>query len=390
MIHPAPTHTSIFFKNSDTCTLTHTHTHTHTHRNRNRNRNRKLYRNRQEQIYNNNNNEIMAKKVAIIGGGWIGLQVAMNLEKADPKGEAVEVTIFDAKKHFYNNVAGLRLCVEPEFIVKAVVPRDQALKRSKIIQAEVETIIPDGPALKLKARDEAIPADFIVLATGTRYPFPGKVPWWLGHMAAGRMYQKIRDRISRAKKIVIVGGGPTGVELAGELCEFFPEISTTLVHSGDRLMHTYHGVGKDQVLKTTTTDKIQARIEKMGCNVVLNERIVIDSGGKTGLAAGEGDGVDDSSMAAKETETFMQDRTEDLKAESGRTFPADLVFYCTGTTANSDVYTNVFKVGEGNRVACDEYLRCRLADDSGSAPAVYAAGDCCLSKFIDGQHTGKS
>ena len=99
----------------------------------------------------------MAKKVAIIGGGWIGLQVAMNLEKADPKGEAVDVTIFDAKKHFYNNVAGLRLCVEPEFIVKAVVPRDQALKRSKIIQAgEVETIIPDGPALKLKARDEAI------------------------------------------------------------------------------------------------------------------------------------------------------------------------------------------------------------------------------------------
>ena len=110
----------------------------------------------------------------------------------------------------------------------------------------------------------------------------------------------------------------------------------------------------------------------------------------SGLSAGEGDGVDDSSMAAKETETFMQDRTEDLKAESGRTFPADLVFYCTGTTANSDVYTNVFKVEKGTALHAMSISDAAFADDSGSAPAVYAAGDCCLSKFIDGQHTGKS
>ncbi|KAJ7948052.1 putative Apoptosis-inducing factor [Quillaja saponaria] len=45
-------------------------------------------------------------------------------------------------------------------------------------------------------------------------------------------YQKINS----AQSILIVGGGPTGVELAGEIAVDFPDKKVTLVHSGSRLL----------------------------------------------------------------------------------------------------------------------------------------------------------
>ena len=163
-------------------------------------------------------------------------------------------------------------------------------------------------------------------------------------MAAGRMYQKIRDRISRAKKIVVVGGGPTGVELAGELCEFFPEISTTSSTLGIALC-TRTMVGKDQVLKTTTTDKIKVRLKRWDVSKPPTNA---------------------SSSTVEENRAFRRRRRWRRRQLNGcqgngdvhagphrrpegrvsRTFPVDLPLL-HWNNCNSDVYTNVFKVEKG-------------------------------------------
>ena len=44
------------------------------------------------------------------------------------------------------------------------------------------------------------------------------------------------QKIKSANSILIVGGGPTGVELAGEIATDFPEKKVTLVHKGPRLL----------------------------------------------------------------------------------------------------------------------------------------------------------
>lgn len=44
------------------------------------------------------------------------------------------------------------------------------------------------------------------------------------------------EKIKGAKSILIVGGGPTGVELAGEIAFDYPEKDVTLVHNGYRLL----------------------------------------------------------------------------------------------------------------------------------------------------------
>jgi NADH dehydrogenase FAD-containing subunit len=52
-----------------------------------------------------------------------------------------------------------------------------------------------------------------------------------------RSYQQ---QVKKASKIVIVGGGAVGVQMATDLKEVYPEKDVTLIHSRDRLMPLYH------------------------------------------------------------------------------------------------------------------------------------------------------
>jgi len=45
-------------------------------------------------------------------------------------------------------------------------------------------------------------------------------------------YAKVRGAIKDAQKILIIGGGPVGVELAGEIRAFYPAKEVTLVCAG--------------------------------------------------------------------------------------------------------------------------------------------------------------
>ncbi|KAL8170492.1 hypothetical protein V2J09_022296 [Rumex salicifolius] len=51
-----------------------------------------------------------------------------------------------------------------------------------------------------------------------------------------RAWKAAQEAIGLANSVLIVGGGPTGVELAGEIATAFPEKKITLVHRGSRLL----------------------------------------------------------------------------------------------------------------------------------------------------------
>src|SRR3954470_7061805 len=103
--------------------------------------------------------------VVVIGGGYGGIAVAKAL---DEKADVVLVEPTDAFEH---NVASLRALVDPSWSDRIHFPYDGLLKRGRVMRNRAVQV--DSSRIVLGSGEELVP-DFIVLATGSSYPFPGK------------------------------------------------------------------------------------------------------------------------------------------------------------------------------------------------------------------------
>lgn len=81
-------------------------------------------------------------------------------------------------------------------------------------------------------------------------------------------YEAEYDKIKSANSILIVGGGPTGVELAGELSIDFPEKKVTLVHRGSRLLEFISPKASKKTLDWLVSKKVE---------VILGQSVDLDS-----------------------------------------------------------------------------------------------------------------
>jgi apoptosis-inducing factor 2 len=70
--------------------------------------------------------------------------------------------------------------------------------------------------------------DKLVIATGVRH----------GIFTKNESKETMRSNIAAAQNILIVGGGPIGVELAGEIIEYFPSKKVTVQHTKSELLGT--------------------------------------------------------------------------------------------------------------------------------------------------------
>jgi NADH dehydrogenase len=172
-------------------------------------------------------------RVLIVGAGFGGIECAKALKHAD-----VDVTIVDRNNHH---------CFQPllyQVATAALTPsqiawpirtllRDQANATTYL--AEINGV--DADKREAKAGGLTLPYDFLVLATGSTHSYFGHEEW--ADVAPGLKYlddaTAIRRRIltsfeeaeltgdaaERGKLLtfIIVGGGPTGVELAGAIAE---------------------------------------------------------------------------------------------------------------------------------------------------------------------------
>lgn len=69
-------------------------------------------------------------------------------------------------------------------------------------------------------------------------------------------------KIKSAKSVLIVGGGPTGVELAGEIAVDFPDKKVTIVHKGSRLLEYIGPKASRKTLKWLQTKKVDVKLEQ--------------------------------------------------------------------------------------------------------------------------------
>jgi pyruvate/2-oxoglutarate dehydrogenase complex dihydrolipoamide dehydrogenase (E3) component len=90
------------------------------------------------------------------------------------------------------------------------------------------------PHRVVTASGKEILADYVVLATGSSYPFPAKTVLVDSRQAQEQVRQTHRS-LAQAERILLVGAGPVGIELAGEIRDVWPQKSIVLLDVADQV-----------------------------------------------------------------------------------------------------------------------------------------------------------
>ncbi|WP_337866163.1 NAD(P)/FAD-dependent oxidoreductase [Ignavibacterium sp.] len=235
----------------------------------------------------------MKKKVIIIGAGFGGLTAAKNLSNTD-----FELTIIDKTNHhlfqpLLYQVATAAL--SPSDIAVPIRSLLSGYKNIKIILDEVEAIEASEHKGTLKNSESQLEFDYLIVAVGGRHSYFGNEKW--EQIAPGLktltdalvIREKIIEALELAEKesnedlikkyltFVIVGGGPTGVELAGAIAEiaketmikdyknFRPEdTKVILIEAADRILPSF-----DKKL----SEQAKEDLLHMGVEVKLNTKV---------------------------------------------------------------------------------------------------------------------
>jgi len=175
------------------------------------------------------------KKVVIIGGGFAGLNAAKVLGNA----RGVSVTLIDHRNHhlfqpllYQVALAGLN----PADIAVPIRGLLSRFRNIRVLLAEAASVDLEGKSVQLRG-DGSVPFDYLLVASGSSHTYFGHDQWEQNAPGLKTLEQaeEIRRRIltafeeaemsddpgerQRLLTFVVIGGGPTGVELAGAIAE---------------------------------------------------------------------------------------------------------------------------------------------------------------------------
>ncbi|GHE04207.1 N-acyl homoserine lactone synthase [Defluviimonas sp. 20V17] len=269
----------------------------------------------------------MSKRIAIVGGGYIGADLAKSLD------DSAEVSLIEPRSHFVHAPAMIRAVVDPSLLDRALIPYDRLLKNGRLLRARAADIDESGVTLDNGQRVEA---DYIVVATGSSNATPFKPE---GDDVDGlrRANQRVHDQLKAARTIAIVGAGAVGTELAGEIAHAMPDKKITLISNLDRLFPT---------MPDKLGTALAGKLRDAGVTLVLGKR-------------------------AENLQSLTEPYAGRLALSDGSQHDFDLIFPVLGSRASSDLVEGLpgTQKGTANRVKVDPWLR------PSSLPNVFAAGD---------------
>ena len=229
--------------------------------------------------------------IVILGGGFGGLYAAKALKRAEARVTIVDRRNFHLFQPLLYQVATAAL--NPSDIaypIRSVVARQE---NTNVILGEATAIDVDRKIVKLT--DSEVAYDYLIVATGATHSYFSHPEW--ARTAPG--LKTIEDALEIRRRVllafeaaeretdrdaqlawltfVIVGGGPTGVELAGALSEIARQ---TMLRDFRRINPSSARVilieGKDRVLPTYPPDlsqKAEAQLRALGVEVMTNAMV---------------------------------------------------------------------------------------------------------------------
>ncbi|XP_030964165.1 apoptosis-inducing factor homolog B-like [Quercus lobata] len=205
-------------------------------------------------------------RVVVIGGGVGGSIVAYSLQSV------ADVVLIDQKEYYDIPWASLRSMVEPSFAERSVINHIDYLPKVQII-ASSATNITDREVTTEDGQKVAY--DYVVIATGHLESAPKTKAERLNE------YKADFEKIKSVNTVLIVGGGPTGVELAGEISFVFPDKKLILVHRGPRLLEYIGSKASQLAMNWLTAKKVDVILDQSINLNHLNGGIVQTSSGET-------------------------------------------------------------------------------------------------------------
>ena len=201
---------------------------------------------------------------------------------------------------------------------------------------------------KVDGKEESISYWALVLATGTKSYSPIFSLQGNAYTDVEAAHRTIQDQISRARNIVISGGGPSSVETAGELGDLLngaahwwssrpsnPKAQITLITSSSKLLPQ---------LRKSIADSAEQYLHRVGVDVRYNTKI-----------------ASSRSLRNGKTNVILHD---------GEEIETDLYIPAIGVTPLSEYVPQHLKDEKGYVIMNDSTLRVDAA-----GPRVYALGD---------------
>ncbi|MCD6062529.1 MAG: dehydrogenase [Flavipsychrobacter sp.] len=306
----------------------------------------------------------MAKKrVVILGAGFAGLQLARNIKDSEYDITLIDQYNFHQFQPLFYQVATARL--EPSSIS---FPLRKIFQRKRNVHVRVAKVTNIDAANNVVETDECnFPYDYLVVATGCTTNFFGNknLEQHSYPMKSTAEAVTLRNRIllnfedalhcsaddyEGIMNIVIAGGGPTGVEMAGSLAEMkkyvlprdYPDMdfSRLQIHLVEGGSATLAAMSKE------SQQKSQEYLERMGVQVWTNA-LVQDYDGRT------------------------------ITMKDGKTIRTNNLIWAAGVTGNVPAGIPKEVLVKGNRIKVDEYNRVE------TYPNIFALGDIAYMESKD-------
>jgi NADH:ubiquinone reductase (H+-translocating) len=319
-------------------------------------------------------------RVIVVGGGFGGLQAVLKLRRA-----AVEVTLVDRQNFHlfqpltYQVATGALSPGEIAYPLRTIFKRDRNVR---VLLAEVADIDLEGREVRLRPvagvpAPAAVPFDTLIVAGGSRYSYFGHDDWrnYAAEVKSLESALVVRTRLLSAFEaaeaetdpqrraawltFVVVGAGPTGVEMAGQIAELardtlrrdFRAIDPRtarilLVEAADRVLTTF---------PASLSAKATRSLQRLGVTVLVGRTVV---------------GVDGESV------------TVDDGSGTPERIPSRTVVWAAGVTASGLAAT----LGELTGAERDRAGRVTVEPDLTlpGHPEIFALGDMVRVRGPDG------
>lgn len=322
------------------------------------------------------------KKIVIIGGGFGGVETAKRLAKD----KNVSVTLI-TKNPLFEYYPALYKLVTGALAIEVCVPYDKIFRngRVEVIQGQYSSYDKNQKTVSL-LDGRSFSYDYLVLAMGSetnyfnipgieKYAFPFK-----SATEALALKDHFRDLLQNSKdvpndelverfSVTVVGGGPSGVELAGDVTKYLRAmarryhispsfVNVDLIESNPRVL---------AMMPESVSKKAEARLRKLKVNIYTNRR----------LQAQDFDEITASAMKMKSGTVIWTAGTK--ISESFSALPLDAKKKVSVLeNFNLEEDENVFVIGDGSN-----------ASGSGLAQGAIAHG-AYVAKFIREKIKGRT
>jgi len=231
------------------------------------------------------------EKVIIIGGGFGGLTSAKELAKKD-----FNITVIDKTNHHLFQPLLYQVATAALSPADIAIPIRSAFSKNKnveVLLSEVKSI--DKEKKKIFFNGSEIEFDYLIIATGSRHSYFGKDEWekYAPGLKTLNDALKIRETIllslEAAEKekdpvkrqiylnFVIIGGGPTGVELAGAISEIVNQNLIPDFRNIDASMTKVYMIEALPNILSSYPESLSRRaledLQKLEVEVILKEKV---------------------------------------------------------------------------------------------------------------------